>query len=82
MPNVALPNTKVIMGLILTNHNDFDTSKNIFIIKLRLCDIVKDGDRYRLEITEQKTQKKRVFIKLFYGYRIEYYGCILVENAF
>lgn len=31
------------------------------IVKLRLCDIVKDGDRYRLNITEQKTQKKRVF---------------------
>ena len=31
------------------------------ILKLRLCDIVKDGDRYRLEIVEQKTGKGRVF---------------------
>ena len=31
------------------------------ILKLRLCDIVRDGDRYRLEITEQKTGKRRVF---------------------
>ena len=31
------------------------------ILSLRLSDIVRDGDRYRLEITEQKTKKKRVF---------------------
>jgi integrase len=28
------------------------------ILKLRPCDIVRDGDRYRLEITEQKTGKR------------------------
>ena len=31
------------------------------ILRLRPCDIVKDGDRYRLEIVEQKTGKNRVF---------------------
>ncbi len=31
------------------------------ILRLRLKDIVRDGDRYRLDITEQKTGKKRVF---------------------
>ena len=31
------------------------------IKKLRLSDIVRDGDRYRLNITEQKTHKKRSF---------------------
>ena len=31
------------------------------IIKLRPCDIVRDGDRFRLEIVEQKTGKRRVF---------------------
>lgn len=31
------------------------------IIKLRPCDIVRDGDRYRLEVVEQKTGKRRVF---------------------
>ena len=31
------------------------------ILKLRLQDIVLDGGRYRLGITEEKTQKKRVF---------------------
>ena len=31
------------------------------ILKLRLCDLVRDGDRYRLEIVEQKTEKRRIF---------------------
>ena len=31
------------------------------IVKLRPCDIVRDGERYRFEITEQKTGKSRVF---------------------
>ena len=31
------------------------------ILKLRLSDIVRDGDRFRLEVVEQKTGKRRVF---------------------
>ena len=31
------------------------------ILKLRFCDIVKDGDRFRLDIIEQKTSKARTF---------------------
>ncbi len=31
------------------------------ILKLRFCDIIKDGDRFRLDITEQKTDKARTF---------------------
>lgn len=31
------------------------------ILKLRLADIVRDGARYRLDISEEKTGKKRVF---------------------
>ena len=31
------------------------------ILRLRLADIVKDGTRYRLNITEEKTGKKRTF---------------------
>lgn len=31
------------------------------ILQLRLSDIIQDGDRYRLRITEQKTGKKRPF---------------------
>jgi len=34
------------------------------ILNLKLNDIVKDGDRYRLDITEQKTGKKRTFTVL------------------
>ena len=31
------------------------------VLKLRLCDIVRDGGRYRLNITEEKTGKRRTF---------------------
>lgn len=31
------------------------------VLKLKLSDIVKDGGRYRLNITEEKTGKRRVF---------------------
>ena len=31
------------------------------IVKLRLCDIVRDGERFRLSIVEQKTGKPRIF---------------------
>ena len=31
------------------------------ILDLRMKDIIQDGDRYRLDIIEQKTKKKRVF---------------------
>ena len=31
------------------------------ILRLRPCDIVRDGDRYRLEVVEQKTGKRRIF---------------------
>lgn len=31
------------------------------ILKLRLCDIVQDGTRHRLDIVEQKTGKQRTF---------------------
>ena len=31
------------------------------ILKLHFCDIIKDGDRFRLDITEQKTDKARTF---------------------
>ena len=31
------------------------------ILRLRLMDIVEDGSRYRLDITEKKTKKKRTF---------------------
>ena len=33
----------------------------IYLIELCLSDIVRDGERYRLEITERKTGKSRIF---------------------
>ena len=39
------------------------------ILKLKLSDIVKDGDRYRLNIKEQKTKKERFFTVLTEAYQ-------------
>ena len=48
------PNERVATALVLEGNLGIRVSD---IVKLRLCDIVRDGDRYRLEITEQKTGK-------------------------
>lgn len=44
------------------------------ILRLRLCDIVRDGNRYRLNIVEEKTGKKRTFTvpDALYSYFCEY----------
>lgn len=52
------PNNKVAMSLQLEANLGLRISD---ITKLTLNDIVKDGDRYRLDLTEQKTGKKRTF---------------------
>lgn len=52
------PNERVATALVLEGNLGIRISD---IIRLRLCDIVMDGNRYRLAITEQKTQKERVF---------------------
>ena len=52
------PNERVAMSLILEANLGIRISD---IIQLKLNDIVKDGDRYRLDITEQKTGKQRTF---------------------
>jgi len=52
------PNERVATALVLEGNLGLRISD---ILKLRLCDIVRDGDRYRLEITEQKTGKRRIF---------------------
>lgn len=52
------PNERAATALVLEGNLGIRVSD---IVKLRLCDIVRDGDRYRLEITEQKTGKKRMF---------------------
>ena len=52
------PNERIAMSLILEANLGIRISD---IIQLKLNDIVKDGDRYRLDITEQKTGKQRTF---------------------
>ena len=52
------PNERIATALVLEGNLGLRISD---IVKLRPCDIVRDGDRYRLEITEQKTGKKRIF---------------------
>lgn len=52
------PNERIATALVLEGNLGLRISD---ILSLRLCDIVMDGDRYRLEIVEQKTGKKRIF---------------------
>ncbi len=52
------PNERIATALVLEGNLGLRISD---IIRLRLCDIVMDGGRYRLAITEQKTGKQRVF---------------------
>ena len=52
------PTERIATALVLEGNLGLRISD---IVKLRLCDIVLDGDRYRLEIVEQKTGKSRVF---------------------
>lgn len=52
------PNERVATALVLEGNLGLRISD---IVKLRPCDIVSDGGRFRLSITEQKTGKQRVF---------------------
>ena len=52
------PNERIATALVLEGNLGIRISD---IVRLRLCDIVSDGGRYRLSITEQKTGKQRVF---------------------
>jgi integrase len=52
------PNERIATALVLEGNLGLRISD---ILRLRLADIVKDGDRYRLAIVEQKTGKERVF---------------------
>ena len=52
------PNERVATALVLEGNLGIRISD---IIKLKSKDIVRDGERYRLEIIEQKTGKKRSF---------------------
>jgi integrase len=52
------PNSRIATALCLQSNLGLRIGD---IINLKLSDIVKDGSRYRLNITEQKTGKKREF---------------------
>lgn len=52
------PNERIATALMLETNLGLRISD---ILRLRLADIVRDGERYRLAITEQKTGKARVF---------------------
>ena len=52
------PNERVATALVLEGNLGLRISD---IVKLKLSDIVNDGGRYRLAITEQKTGKQRIF---------------------
>ena len=52
------PNERIATVLVLEGNLGLRISD---ILKLRLCDIVKDGDRFRLDVVEQKTGKQRSF---------------------
>ena len=52
------PNARVATALVLEANLGLRISD---IVRLRLADIVRDGERYRLSIVEQKTGKARTF---------------------
>ena len=52
------PNDRIATALVLEANLGLRISD---IVALHLSDIVKDGTRYRLDIVEQKTSKKRTF---------------------
>ena len=52
------PNERVATALVLEGNLGLRISD---ILRLHLADIVRDGDRFRLDIVEQKTGKHRVF---------------------
>ena len=58
-PNKRIrPNHRVAMALVLEANLGIRVSD---IVRLRLSDILLDGENYRLNITEQKTGKRREF---------------------
>lgn len=52
------PNDRIATALVLEGNLGLRISD---ILSLRLSDIIQDGGRYRLDIVEQKTQKRRTF---------------------
>lgn len=65
------PNNRLATLLILQANLGLRLSD---ILHLHICDIVTDGGRYRLNITEQKTGKSRTFtvVPELYNYMLQY----------
>lgn len=70
------PNERIATALMLEANLGIRISD---ILKLRLADIVRDGDRYRLSIVEQKTGKARVFTVPFALY--QFIRCYCLDNG-
>lgn len=70
------PNSRVATALMLEANLGLRISD---ILRLRLADIVKDGERYRLAITEQKTGKARVFTVPLALY--QFIRCYCMDNS-
>ena len=52
------PNVRIASALMLQANLGLRIGD---VLRLRACDIVKDGERFRLDIVEQKTEKRRFF---------------------
>lgn len=52
------PNDRIATALVLEANLGMRIED---ILQLHFCDIIRDGSRYRLDIVEQKTKKKRTF---------------------
>ena len=70
------PNERIATALMLEANLGIRISD---ILKLRLADIVRDGDRYRLSIIEKKTGKARVFTVPFPLY--QFIRCYCLDNG-
>ena len=70
------PNERIATALMLEANLGIRISD---VLKLRLCDIIRDGDRYRLSIVEQKTGKSRVFTVPFALY--QFIRCYCLDNG-
>ena len=56
--HIVKPNNRIATALVLEANLGLRISD---VLQLRLSAIIHDGNRYRLDIVEQKTQKKREF---------------------
>lgn len=69
------PNERIATALMLEANLGLRISD---IIQLKLSDIIKDGDRYRLSIIEQKTNKQRTFTVPVALY--QFIRCYCIDN--